>query len=196
MGKNVVTVIFLVISSLALWVFLSREDRTLRDQVDPDAKQPRIILEEFTLYRYKKHEVQSTLTGRMAHFREPNILEVYGDIRGLRHNTEKREHFAAESATVYFNSNGIVQLMKNSEVKRCEVENNVQVGSRDSVIQTQYAQYFGAEQILRSDVPVQFTGPNSQFAGQGGFQYDIKTEDLDLIGPIEGTLQSEAIPNL
>ena len=196
MGKNIITAIFVIISVLALFVFLNRDDTTLRDQVSGQEKQPRIILEEFTLYRYKKHEVQSTLTGRIAHFMEPNILEIYGDIRGLRHNSPKREHFAAESASVYFMSNGVVQLMKDSEIKRCEVENNVRVGSGDNVILTQYAQFLGKENILHSDVPVKFTGPGSQFNGKGGFHYDVASENLDLMGPIKGTLQGETIPSL
>lgn len=196
MGKNIIAVVFVVISGIALFVFKSRDDRTLKDQVTIKEKQPRIILEDFTLYRYNKHTVQSTLTGRIAHFMDPNILEVYGDIRGLRHNSSRREHFSAQSAAAYFYSTGVVQLMQNSKIQRCEVENNVRVGSGDNVILTQYAQYIGDSNVLRSDLPVQFNAPRSKFYGKGGFHYQVDTEELNLHGPIKGTLQSEAIPNL
>ena len=196
LGKNIVAAIFIIISFVALVVFFSRDDRTLKDQVNLEDRKPRVILEGFTLYKYSGHEIQSTLTGKIAHFIDPNVLEVYGDIRGLRHNTEKREHFAAQSATAYFSSSGIVQLMQKSEIVRCEVENNVRVGFGDNLILTQYAQYLGKDKTLRSDLPVEFRAPQSRLHGKSGFDYRLEDEELDIHGPIKGTLQGEPIKSL
>lgn len=196
MGKYIISGVFLVFCGVSLLVFFVRDDKLLKEQVNMSEKLPRIILEDFTLYKYREHSVKATFTGKIAHFRDPNILEVYGEIRGLKHNSEKREHISAESATVVFHANGIVQLLEESRVKTCEIENNVQVGSGNDVILTQYAQYSGDKNHLRSDVPVKFSNPTAQLKGKNGFVYDIETGDLELIGPIEGFLQGETRPDL
>lgn len=189
MGKNIIAASFVILSMVSIIYFFSREEKSSSKDWDNSDKHPRLILEEFTVYRYKAHQVQSTLTGRIAHFIEPNILEVYGDIRGLKHNSPRKEHIAAESASIYFRSHGIVQLMSSSKVDRCEVENNVRIGIDDSLISTQYTQYLGDNHLLRSDVPVVFTGSDSSLTGRGGYTYDINSGELELFGPIEGLLQ-------
>ena len=196
MGKNVISILFIGVSVVAIYLFTIREDKTLREQVSSSVKSPRVTLEEFTLHRYKNHQVLSTLTGRIAHFLDPNILEMYGNLRGLRYDSPNREYFSAETASIYFASNGIVQLLQNSEIHKAEVENSVNVGTQDKLLRTQYAQYQAKKDILTSDVPVTFMAPNSIFIGNAGFEYKLDTEDLVLFGPVEGTLQSEKIPNL
>ena len=192
MGKNTISVIFLVFSGVSLFVFFHRDNKILREKVDRAERLPRVILEDFTIYTYNEHEVQSTLTGKIAHFLDPNILEVYGDIRGLKHNSSKREHFSAESATVLFSAKGIVRLLEDSRIETCELENKVRVGSGDDVILTEYAKYFSKRNQLRSDVPVHYSNPTARLMGKNGFVYDIDRGDLDIIGPIKGTLQGEA----
>ena len=192
MGKNLVSILFLVISGLAVYLFMQRDDRTLREQVSGQEKQPRITLEEFTLHRYRNHTVLSTLTGRIGNFMDPNVLEMYGNLRGLRYDSPSREYFSAESATIYFESNGIVQLLNDSEISRAEIENNVNVGTQDKLLKTQYARYNTKKGMLRSDVPVTFVAPNSIFKGTSGFEYNIATEDVVLFGPIEEPFRVKA----
>lgn len=196
MGKNVLAVIFLSISTYAVYVFMQKDSSRLKDQITSSEREPRVILEDFTMYRYRGHQVLSTITGRLGHFIEPNSVEMYGNLRGLRYDTENREYFSAESATVYFKASGMLQLMKGSEVERAEVDNNVRVGSSRNLIETDYVQYRAEKQTLRSDVPVVFTSPRSTLSGQSGFEYDILTEAAKLYGPMEGTLQSDTKLNL
>lgn len=194
MGKNIVTLIFLIISGLASYLFITRESEELREKVSVRTKKPRITLENFTLHRYRDHKIVSTLTGQMANFMDPNLLEMYGKLRGLRYDSANREYFSAESASIYFTSNGVVQLLSSSEIARADIENDVNVGSQDKLIKSQYAQYLADKDILRSDVPVVLIAPDSVLRGLKGFEYKIDSEDIELFGPIEGTLQSDKTP--
>ncbi len=194
MGKNVVSIAFILISGLAIYLFNMRDDKALREQVSIYDRKPRITLEDFTLHRYRDHRVLSTLTGRIANFMDPNLLEMYGNLRGLRYDTVNREYFSSESAAIYFASAGVMQLLQNSNIVRADIENDVKVGSQDKLLKTQYAQYFSQKNLLRSDVPVVFIAPDSILKGSSGFEYNLNTEDVVLFGPIEGTLQSENLP--
>ncbi|NRA65784.1 MAG: LPS export ABC transporter periplasmic protein LptC [Pseudobacteriovorax sp.] len=190
MGKNIVSLIFVVLVCFSSYIFLQRDSSSLKDQVGKGEKDPRVVLENFTIYRYEGHTVLSTLTGKLAHFLEPNRLEMYGDIRGLRYDTENREYFSSESATVRFLSNGVMQLIDGSDLERAEVENNVIFGSKRSVIKTNYALYLAKDEALQSDVPVTFLSPSSVLYGKNGFEYDLVSEELSITGPMKGTLQS------
>ena len=191
MGKNVVAGAFVLLSLYAVFIFMQKDSARLRDQVSRSEKDPRVILEDFTLYRYRGHRVLSTLSGRIAHFIEPNSVEMYGSLRGLRYDTVNREYFSAESAAIYFVGTGMMQLMKGAEVERAEIDNNVKVGSAENLIETDYAQYLADRNRLRSDVPVVFTSPKSKLKGQTGFEYDLELETVELFGPMEGVLQSD-----
>ena len=80
MGKNLLVVLFLLACFSSIGFFLAREDRRLRDKIKVDQQaQPLIILEDVTVYRYKNHKVISTISSKVGHFLEPNILEMHGN---------------------------------------------------------------------------------------------------------------------
>ena len=195
MGKNVVVFLFLLTCALAVYVLATRKIVAPIDS-DPDAaKEPRVSLEEFTVYKYEGHKVTSTFSGKLAHFVDPNILEIYGSLRGLRHNSEKREYVSSESATVYFSASGISQLMDNAKIVEVELEDNVNVGVKFHRLLTEFAEYLPNQNLLQSELPVTLKGPNGDFEGKNGFLFHLQKEKVRIFGPIEGVLQGASIPN-
>lgn len=189
MGKIVISFAFIFISLLSAWVFFNREERSLREQIN-SSERPRIILEDFVVYRYEKSRVSSTLSGRIGHFIEPNIMEIYGDIRGTRYNKGEREYLRAESSSTIFQARGIVDLMKSAQIVKSELENDVQFGFNGMILNTQFAEFLNSSQIIRSDVPVFVSSVQGKMTGKRGFNYNITEELIDLYGPIQGYLQN------
>jgi len=189
LGKYILVLGFLLTCALAVYAFITRDDRSLRDQVGQQGGRPRLILEEFTVYRYRDHRVLSTLSAKMGQFIEPNILEVYGDIRGMRHDSDKREFVNGEASSTLFRSRGVIQLMKEPEIIKTELANDVQFGFDETIVFTQFAEYIAESRVLRSDVPVLVRSPQGFMHSKTGFQYLIEEESMELYGPIQGTLQ-------
>lgn len=191
MGRNILVVAFLVTSVIAITLFLAREDGSLRDQVDSRSKQPVITLEEYTMFRYDGHELRATLSGKLATFLEPNIVEMYGNVTGRKHGEEK-EYASAESAAAYFASSGVTQFLKDNKIERAQLENDVKIGIGDNTLSTEFAEYIAAKDVLRSDRPVLMYGPTGRFKGGNGFAYSLTTEEMTVFGPLEGILQGAA----
>lgn len=189
MGKNAIVGGFLLACCLAIYVLATREGPIVREN-DPDAsREPRLSLSDFTIYKYDDHKVKMTFSGRLANFVDPNLLEIYGNIRGLRHNSQKREYVTAESAVVFFETNGVAQLMEDAEVSKAELEDNVNVGVKYNRLVTDFAEYLPQQELLQSEFPVRLKGPTGDFDGKSGFKYDLKSEDILIHGPISGVLQ-------
>ncbi len=196
MGKNIVVALFLCACALAGYVLFTREPRKVSNVVI-NKKDPRVSLEDFTIFRYKGHQAEATFSGKLGLYVDPNILEIYGSVRGMRHNSTKREYVSAEAATVYFNTNGLAQLMETqAKVTRAEVQENVNIGMRYNRVVTEYAEYLPTPPVLQSDRKVELKGPTGDFVGQKGFHYLLDQESIKIFGPIEGVIQGDAIRTL
>lgn len=189
MGRNILVIAFLVTSAVAVMIFLARDDGSLRDQVDSRSRQPVITLEEFALFRYEGHELEATLTGKLATFLEPNMVEMYGNVTGRKYEEDKKEYSSAESATAYFASSGVTQFMKDSRIERAQLENDVRIGIGDHTLSTEFAEFLAPKEVLRSERPVLLYGPTGRFKGGNGFAYHLTTEEMTVFGPLEGILQ-------
>jgi hypothetical protein len=83
---------------------------------------------------------------------------------------------------------GLVELMKNSRPQLTTIENQVRFGYDDVILYTDYARYLHDQERLISDLPVRIQGPKVDLMGSKGFEYQTKTKDLKVFGPLEGTL--------
>src|SRR4051812_45714801 len=123
MGKKLVIAGFLACLALAFYVFFTRGPKTRKEEAVDPSKQPRVVLEDFAVYRYDGEALVAKLTSRLGHFYEPNVVELDGEVRGERINDEgERETLSAESATGYMKSNSLTKLMdQNTELDRAEL---------------------------------------------------------------------------
>jgi LPS export ABC transporter protein LptC len=193
LGKKIVIAGFLVCLALAFYVFLTREDRTRKDAQAEAQKQPRVVLEDFSIYRYEAEALVGKLTSRLGHFYEPNIVELDGEVRGERINGEgERETLGAESATAYMKSNSLMKLMdQTTELDRAELNGFVEVGLKEHLLSTDYAEFVNSDKLVRSPRPVRVEGPGRVFMGDEGFQYEVETQILEMKGPVKGVVSIE-----
>lgn len=194
MGKNIIVALFVAILAASVLVFVQRDKRSKVDRPVNKDRVPRISLEDFTVYKYEKHKTVSTLSGRFANFVDPDTLEMFGSIQGFNHQAKKKEFFASESATVHFAAKGVVDLAQNSRIVKTEIENQVRFGYDDIILYTEYAKFLNEEDRLVSDLPVRIEGPQVEMKGDKGFEYNNKTGDLKVYGPLEGTMRGAQKP--
>lgn len=190
MGKKLVIAGFLICLGLAFYVFLTREIKSRRtDAVDP-SKQPRVVLEDFSIYRYEGETLIAKLTSRLGHFYEPNVVELDGEVRGERINgAGDRETLEAESATAYMRSSSLTKLMdQKTELDRAELNGFVEVGLKEHVLSTDYAEFVNSDKLVQSQRPVRVEGPGRVFLGDEGFKYGVESQVLEMQGVVKGVV--------
>src|SRR5262249_53239600 len=125
---------------------------------------------------------------RLGHFYEPNIAELDGEVHGERLTPEgDRESVSAESATGYFKTTSLMKMMdQTAELDRAELTGFVEVGVKDHLLTTDYAEYLNTERLVRSLRPVRVEGPGRVFMGDEGFTYSLESQVLTIPGPVRG----------
>ena len=195
MGKKLVIVIFILCFGLALSVYLSREKKSLRDNLsNKGQREPRLVFEDFTFYRYLGDSLTGRLSARLGHFYEPNVVEFDGEIKGERLTKDGRQTVSAESATAYFKAATLTKLMAETDLERAELTGFVEVGLREHTLSTDYAEYLAADNLVRSLRPVRVQGPNRLFTGDEGFTYGLEDETLQMYGTVKGQFLLNPLP--
>ena len=178
----------------AIYLFLTRDQMPLRRQMEKGLiNQPRIVLEDFTIYRYADNHLISTLSGQMGSFMEPNIVDISGNIRGIRHDSAKKEFLLAQSAEGHLKSVGVIQMMNGADFDYAVFQKDVRLGWDSSTLKTEYAKYTADRDVLESDIPVQIETPNTHFYGDNGFVYDVEKEEMTIQGPIKGVISGDVV---
>jgi LPS export ABC transporter protein LptC len=190
MGKKLVIVGFLICCALAAYVFASREKKSLRDNLKKsDEREPRVVMEDFVMYRYAGDRLVGKLAARLGHFYEPNLIELDGEIRGERLTPEGIETAGAESATAYFKATSLTAMMREkTELDRAEFTGFVEVGVKEHLLTTDYAEYLNDQRLIRSLRPVRVEGPGRIFSGDEGFTYSLVSQVLEMQGSVKGVV--------
>jgi hypothetical protein len=90
---------------------------------------------------------------------------------------------------VYLRSTSLASLaQQQADFDRIEVTGFVEVGLKDHLLSTDYAEYLNRDRIVRSVRPVRVEGPGRVFSGDDGFVYSFETETLEMPGRIKGTV--------
>ncbi len=187
MGKKLVILTFILCFGLALSVYLTREKKSLRENLSKKGqREPRLVFEDFTFYRYTGEALTGRLSARLGHFYEPNVVELDGEIKGERLTADGHETVSAESATTYFKATTLSKMMAETELDRSELTGFVEVGVKDHALSTDYAEYLATENIVRSLRPVRVQGPSRVFTGDEGFTYGLNDETLQMYGTVRG----------
>lgn len=190
MAKNLVILGFLVSFAVALWTYASRDTRSLRDNLASKHKDPRVIMEDFFVFRYRDGKLNSRVTAKLGLFFEPNILEIEGEIRAERYNRLLLETLAAESARATFDAKTLgVMMSQKVNLDRAELSGFVEVGVKNHLLSTDHAEYSNHDQIVRSSRPVRVDGPGRVFMGEEGFIYSLATETLEMPGVVKGEIK-------
>ena len=176
----------------AIYLFWTRDQVALRKQVENvQTNQPRIALEDFTIYRYANNRLISTLSAHLGSFVEPNIIDVYGNIRGIRHDSPRKGYLLAQSAQGHLKSLGVIQMMNGADLDYAVFQKDVRLGWDSTTVKTEYAKFSADRNVLDSDIPVEIQTPTAHFSGENGFMYDVEKENMTILGPIKGVITSD-----
>ena len=185
MGKKLVIVGFLLSLALGLYVFVTRDTKSLKENLSKGSiRDPRARLEDL---------LKAKLKARVGDFYEPNVVQLDGEIRGERLTPAgERETLGAESVTAYFKSTSLTKMLdQSSELDRAELTGFVEVGMKEHLLTTDYAEYVNSEKVVRSVRPVRVEGPGRVFMGDEGFTYELANQVLNMIGQIKGEVLVE-----
>lgn len=192
MGKKILTICLFAAFAMAFYVYVHHENKSLRENIAKSSNQePRVVMEDFSIHRYQGNRMTGVLSAKLGNFYEPNLIELEGEVRGLQvEGSGRKESMSAESAMVYLKATSLASLLRQqTEVDRVELTGFVEVGLKDHLLTTDYAEYLNQERVVRSLRPVRVEGLGRLFMGEEGFSYSLDSETLDMQGQIKGAVQ-------
>ncbi len=192
MTKILVSVGFTLVFLVSLWTFFTGSHDSVRNILDDVNREPRIIVDDFLLYRYRGHKVVGTFSAKLGHFVEPNTVEFYASVRGEREKDSIKESLSCEAGIAVFEAERMSDIINSDETKLlyAEVEDQVQVESDNHIIRTEFAHFDAQQKILSSNEPVQIDGPKRVLVGEKGFRYFTEKKSLTMTGKVRGVVKS------
>ena len=192
MGKKLIIISFILSLVYAVNVYMTRQRTSIREKSEAETlKEPRLIFEDFTLYRYSDDVMESKMGAKLAELYEPNRLELDGDVFAQKLGLPERQALNSESATILFNSKGLTGMTEGAKLVSAEVSGFVEVNFKEHVITTDYAKFVAKDNIIKSSRPVRVDGAGRVFATEDGFNYNLTKESLNLIGLVKGQLRPD-----
>ena len=197
MKKRVKLVLALAVIAVTSVVFIARERGKARSRTgyESNIREARITFEDFTATRYLAGSVTDVARAKSGYLLEPNMLELFGDVsvrtlRGKGHR-QRWEKLYCETATAYFQSSNLAQMVTSSAVDHVDLRGFVKLESKGMILESDSARYINATGILQSESQVKVTGPGIYFRGEGGFSFDLRKENLNVLGPVKGGVNFE-----
>lgn len=188
-AKLFLAVAAIVASAVA---FVARERGKSRNKsgYESNIKEARISFEDFVGIRLKNGKVIGEIRARSGYLLEPNMIEFFGNVSLKRPSTATNrttwESLNCETATAYFLSNNLAQMVNSSALDRVELRGFVKLQTTDVKLETDAAVFYRKSGQLVSFDPVLVTGAGQEFRGDGGFEFDATKEDLHVLGPVRG----------
>lgn len=191
MGKNLTVFVIIAFTVLALMIFWSQPSHEGIDRRMAQTSDPRIVIDDLFVQRFKANSLVGDFSAKLVHFVEPNMVEAYAEVSGMRMRDNKRETFRSQILNLQFKAQNMGKLMSSEGggIAYIEVENdvNIKVGLEEML--TERAQYFADRHQISSMDPVEIIGPGRRFFGEQGFSYHLKTEEISIPGPVRGEVR-------
>ena len=143
-------------------------------------------MEEMQLRRMQGAVTMSQMSADRAMFFEPNEIQLEGHVVGSRIREEGEELVRSDQARILLASKTIKETMGDLKVESADLSGNVAMIAKQHQFRTQRAHYDAATEIATSDVPVAIVGLLREINGAGGFKYLLRTEELEVKGPVSG----------
>lgn len=194
MGKHLIIGSFLLCLGLAVWQFIARDTRTLRENIEqaPSHKRPRIILEQFHLRQYLGKQQVSDLQAIYADFSAPNKANVSGDISGWQLRDNERESLRAQSLVAYFDSRNLTDLIDAGQLRSASLRGFVAFSFRGHTLYTDEANYDPVSKRISGEDPVRVVGPKRWMQGENGFMVKMDEQSLEMFGQVKGVFYPHA----
>ena len=180
---------FILCFILALLLFLLREAGTLRDSVlQGQPSLAALTMTKLKVFRYTGEQPTSYYEAGFGAFKNPNIAEFRGAVRGWRLKDAQKQYLDADAATLYFSAKGF-EAAVNSELEHAEFKGNVRFSFHDYRIYSEKAEYQPIRERLLSDEPIFLRGKSWWSSSNHGFYLDMKSENVELLGSVKGVFQ-------
>jgi hypothetical protein len=199
MEKTIILAFVLCTLALSTVLFVNREQERKKSPAASEfmAKEARISFEDFSATRYQEGIEIGRVEARSGYLLEPNMIELYGDVHTRTRVVQGRKigfrELRCETATAYFDTRSLSQMVTSSKISRIDLKGFVQVRSSGLTLNTDQAVYDYGTGILQSDTRVSVTGKGLRFRGESGFTFDTAKEHLNVSGPVkgEGNIETE-----
>lgn len=193
MLKKTIMIFFSALFVVAVYLYFSKDETLLRENIKTQQVKAALVeLKSFEYFKYQDSELVGTVAADHGHFFEPNLGELNGNVKTKRFTDKGIEYVNSESMTAIFEANSFQKLLKESTIRKAELIGFVEVAVKDHLLTTDYAEYIHKEQLIQSKRPVRVTAPNRVMSSDLGFEFDVQTEDLELIGSVSGVVESNA----
>lgn len=187
MIKGIITIVFLIIFGSGLYTYFSKEETSIQQRLDKDVeRRPRIVMEDMQMRRMTAGVTTSHISADRAMFFEPNEIHLDGHVVATRIVNGSEELVRSDHAKVLLHAKSTKELVSEQKVESADVSGKVAIIARDHQFRTEQAHYDAASEIASSNVPVSITSASREINGAGGFRYQMRTEQLDVIGPVSG----------
>ena len=188
MLKAIVIFSFLACLLLSLGLFLSRDTKSLRENIEqaPSHRKPRVVIEEFVLKRYHSGSMELKLVSNLGVFIAPNLVEFSENVEGLRKSHQKWQSIKSQVAFARFNSENLIGVVEEADLSSVVLKGSVEIEHADHVLRTEAAEYSKAQDKIFGDRFVRVEGPSRWFTGENGFRLFLESELLDVFGKIKG----------
>lgn len=157
---------------------------------DPLHFGPRIVLEGFHARKYEYGKQTSDAYGAKGKFFAPNKVKISSGFKGWRLKNDRKSHYSAEFAEIFFTSQSLNQLMEQAQVDYMTLKKFVTIGTEEYIIHTDQAQFLEKPKLILGHQPVRVTGPQRWFTGQKGFRLNLKDESLNVYGHVRGMVKN------
>ncbi len=164
-----------------------------RVPINSDQKRlPVVVIEGLNLFRYSQSKIDSKVSAQIATFISPDVLELRGDVEMESMTDETTSRLVqAGSVRALFKADGLLNIKSENQLTELLLNEGVVLREHDTAIETANCRYTHADGILSSVDPVRVVGKNREFTGSSGFVYKMKTQDLEVMGSVDGEFTFE-----
>lgn len=194
MGKISVIMVFLACFVVALLLFFSKNQVSLRENMEStmEGAGPRLLVKGFIVRKYRMSSAEARFDAGLAVFKAPNMVHLTNRIKGWQDMTGQRRVASANHAVAYFETANLIEMLERAKLNKVDMGGGVLLGFSGHKVTTQNAEYFVGKNLVRGDALVKVLGPKRWFTGQNGFRLSLKEEKLDVYGKIRGSVASDS----
>lgn len=189
MWRYVVSFAFMFTLIAAVWIYY-KKDQTTPIAMTEQAKEPRLLLQNFSFYRYQDQKIDGHLEAESGALLPTNVIEIRGNIVGMRVRNGQEDRARAQSALVYLSDGNLSPDVAAAEVEVVHLKDSVTVNVGRDLLRTEYAKYEASSNVISSDKPVHVDGQGYRVTGADGFDYSIDRHVLQVLGKIVGVVDS------
>ena len=185
-GRNVLAGISLCFCALAVHFYMNQEDKLSAPETSADNR-AKVKLTGFEFFRYQHNDLVERVAGKKAELLDPGKILFSDGVRAVRNKEKRRDELTSEQATVQLKSENGQNILAKSSVQSIHLSKDVELRLGEWRMSTEEANYVEDTGEVSGKLPVRVDSGPQFIAGEGGFEYNLKTESFRMRGGITGS---------